>query len=767
MNTRSITSLFVIAVCLTPFLTARSSGQDEFSADTKTLVWHSPGLNSLGSVPLGNGDIGVNVWVERGGDVLFYVAKSDAWDENGRLVKLGRIRISLSPSPFADSQAYRQELNVGEGCVVISGGHGAGQATLRLWVDANNPVIVTEVESPLPLNARLTLELWRTQRRENMRPEEIESAYGLHGDGALPVVFESDSIVPHAADQLTWFHRNPRSVWKDNLTLQALDPEPLRLEDPLLHRTFGGLIWGENFSAISDTVLHTRDAQKKLHISILARTSLNTTSTDWTARIQKEQSIQSAISLALRRTAHRAWWKEFWERSSILVSSTDSAAAPATSAVTRGYMLQRFINACGGRGALPIKFNGSLFTVDTYDRKDKTGGFDADYRLWGGPYWFQNTRLPYWSMLHSGDFDMMKPLFAMYLNVLPLRKQAARNYYGHEGAFFPETMNFWGTYTQANYGWDRTGMPDGLTINRYIRYYWTAGLELSLMMLDYAEFQPRESFVRDTLLPVASNVLAFFDRHWPRDSAGIIRFEPAQALETYHTAVNPAPDVAGIRAVAERLLALPRHLTSDNQRKEWSRLLASLPPLPMRVVEGDTLLAPAREFETLANIENPELYAVFPFRLYGIGRPDLGLARRTYEHRLHKMNGGWQQHGVHAAYLGLAGEAARLVAENFARWDTLCRFPAFWGPNYDWTPDQDHGSVSMIALQRMLMQYEGDEILLLPAWPAEWDVDFRLHAPRNTVLQGTVRKGKVERLDVFPESRRKDIRVVGSPGSGR
>ena len=34
-------------------------------------------------MPLGNGDIGVNAWVEPSGDLLFYVGKTDAWSENG------------------------------------------------------------------------------------------------------------------------------------------------------------------------------------------------------------------------------------------------------------------------------------------------------------------------------------------------------------------------------------------------------------------------------------------------------------------------------------------------------------------------------------------------------------------------------------------------------------------------------------------------------------------------------------------------------------
>jgi hypothetical protein len=85
------------------------------------------------------------------------------------------------------------------------------------------------------------------------------------------------------------------------------------------------------------------------------------------------------------------------------------------------------------------------------------------------------------------------------------------------------------------------------------------------------------------------------------------------------------------------------------------------------------------------------------------------------------------------------------------------RFPAFWGPNFDWTPDQNHGSVTLIALQRMLMLCDGDAIRLLPAWPEDWDVKFKLHAAQQTTIECVYRNGKVEKLSITPESRRKDV----------
>src|SRR3954471_4293630 len=66
-----------------------------------TVTWDSASTDSQGSMPLGNGDIGVNAWVERSsGDLLIYLSTTDAWDENVRLVKLGRVRIKFSAAPF-------------------------------------------------------------------------------------------------------------------------------------------------------------------------------------------------------------------------------------------------------------------------------------------------------------------------------------------------------------------------------------------------------------------------------------------------------------------------------------------------------------------------------------------------------------------------------------------------------------------------------------------------------------------------------------------
>ena len=48
-------------------------------------------------------------------------------------------------------------------------------------------------------------------------------------------------------------------------------------------------------------------------------------------------------------------------------------------------------------------------------------------------------------------------------------------------------------------------------------------------------------------------------------------------------------------------------------------------------------------------------------------------------------------------------------------------------------------------------------MILTPAWSKNWDADFKLHAPRQAVVEGKVQGGKLVDLTVSPESRRNEV----------
>ena len=143
--------------------------------DRYNVAWDSPSLNSAGSMPIGNGEVGLNVWVERDGALLFYIARTDAWSECNRLLKLGRIRVSLSPNPIAKGTQFRQELQLRDGQIAIT----AGDATLHVFVDADAPVIHVTGSSKTPRTVTASLENWRTTRRV-LTGGELSSSWTMH-----------------------------------------------------------------------------------------------------------------------------------------------------------------------------------------------------------------------------------------------------------------------------------------------------------------------------------------------------------------------------------------------------------------------------------------------------------------------------------------------------------------------------------------------------------------------------------------------------------
>ena len=714
------------------------------------VVWDSPGRNSSGSMPIGNGDIGMNIWVEENGDLVFYISKTDAWDENGRLCKVGRVRVKFDPA-LSVTDGFRQELKLRDGIIEIKSKINHQPSTLRLWVDANQPVIHVEAESAIPVNCRAEVELWRLKERPFAKDDDSHSGSGLYQSDFKPTVLP-DVIVPGNSPKIVWYHRNTRSVYELGLKNQHLENLKGQSPDPLLNLIFGASLSGKGLVRDGKMALKSATPAKQLLLSITVVTAKSDTPQEWITQLEKVEHKAEKLNLTTARVSHMSWWKSFWKRSRIFIDGP-----PETGTVTRGYVLQRFMNGCAGRGGSPIKFNGSIFTNEPKPG-DSPGATetDPDWRRWGGNYWFQNTRLAYWPMLATGDFEMMEPWFRMYLDGLMLSKARIKTYYGFDNAAqFPETMYWWGLPNNGDYGWNNA-KPE--PANSYITRYWNGSLELIAVMFDRYDFTQDLNFAKNTLVPLADPLISFLDQYWQkRDANGKIIFDPAQSLETWHVAVNPLPEIAGLSFLLPRLLALPKTVTTESHRARWKRILQELPPVPVAEVRGVKLLRPAESFSKHANTENTELYAIFPYRLFGVGRPDLEMARETYNQRTNHHNKGWCQDGIQAACLGLRDESAKLVAARAANINPDARFPAMWGPNFDWVPDQDHGNNILTSLQFMLIQSVGDMIYLMPAWPKNWNVSFKLHAPKQTTIEGEYRNGKLNKLIVIPKSRLKDV----------
>jgi len=235
----------------------------------------------------------------------------------------------------------------------------------------------------------------------------------------------------------------------------------------------------------------------------------------------------------------------------------------------------------------------------------------------------QNNRHLYWPLLETGDFDLVKPWFAMYVHALPLAKDRTEAYYHHGGAIFIETINFWGLPTLNDFGWDN---KTDVVQSPFMRYHTQGSLEVVAQMLDQYDLTQDAAFAREQLVTFADAILTYYAEHWKTDDTGKLRFFPSQSIETYQVdATNPTSDIAGLYTAAHRLLDLPQSLTLAAQRSHWRKLLAKLPPLSMGTTDNGKLppfgkgdpdgkpeILPALLYGKTKNIENPELYTVFP-----------------------------------------------------------------------------------------------------------------------------------------------------------
>ena len=308
--------------------------------------------------------------------------------------------------------------------------------------------------------------------------------------------------------------------------------------------------------------------------------------------------------------------------------------------------------------------------------------------------------------------------------------------------------------------------------NAWLEYEWDTCLEFCMMALEAHRYCGMDIA---KYIPMIHSCLTFFDEHYQYlanqrgakklDSNGHLVLYPGSGGETYKMAYNSTSTIAALRTVAQALMEYDDGNDNGNDNGNGnenfqfsifnSQFLNRLPAITIR----DSMIAPALHYERVQNVETTQLYPVFPWRMYGVGRPDLDIARNTYQNDTlavkFRSHVGWKQDAIWAACLGLTDEAQRLIELKLG--DGPHRFPAFWGPGYDWTPDHNWGGSGMIAMQEMLMQEADGKIYLFPAWPREWDVRFRLHASQNTTVEAELKGGRVCNVKVTPAERERDI----------
>lgn len=733
-------------------------------------IWTTQSNNSSESMPLGGGDIGLNVWVEKG-DLYFYFSRSGTFDEHNTLLKLGRVKVSLTPNPFEDNEGFHQELVLKDGYILIT----QKDTKIKLWVDVFKPIIHLDLESENPLKMTASYESWRYKNRDSKGKANNANSYKWAPQGEI-VTFK-DSIA-FENNGIKFYHRNrEETVFDVAVKQQKMESVKDQMMNPIMDLAFGGFMKGDNlkpdgtyFGKYQDTDfkgfnLTSIESLKKQSLEIY----LNTTQFDYNTW---NNGLKILIA-ANKRTAKQAekntlkWWNNFWNRSFIYTQKKYSIEKDSVYQIGQNYQLFRYMLGCNAYGKYPTKFNGGLFTVDpVFTNPDLN--FTPDFRNWGGgTMTAQNQRLVYFPMLKSGDFDMMKSQLDYYLSLQKTAELRSQVYWKHGGASFTEQLENFGLPNPAEYEWKRPADYDpGMEYNAWLEYEWDTVFEFCQMMLQQKEYAGEDI---QKYNPFIISCLRFFDEHYQYlakqrgrkalDGNGHLILFPGSGAETYKMTNNSNSTISALQVITEKLLNFSEKELSKEDLAYLKAFQTRIPPLNFGQIENHKVLVPAKSWERINNTEVPQLYPVYPWGIYGIGKSDLQTALNTWKYDTDaikfRSHVGWKQDNIFAARLGLTNAAAKYNLLKMANSER--RFPAFWGPGFDWVPDHNWGGSGMIGMQEMLLQEADGKIYLFPAWPKDWNVHFKLHATQNTTIEAELQNGKVKILKVMPEERKKDV----------
>ncbi len=756
-----------VAALLLTTLTLPVIGAPPSWLESARVVWNSPSQDSVDSMPLsGRLGAGANVWVQDG-SIWLYLSHNGAYDENGRLLKLGCLRVTPADTALG-SPGFRQTLDPATGTISIT----QGDFSARLWFAGETLLLETTGHTALPLD--VAFGTWRDQTRDGIRCDMMGAKGRFTGDH-----------VTADTKGFAWHHRNadhPMDL-AGKAGGQGIPAEAL--PDVTARRVFGGAVavaGGLSEPVASDvrwqfwngkawTGRTPAAARHTLAVRLGAGVDA-----DPAAWVREAAASLSPASIAAARADELKRWEEFWSRSHVSINPSANPTDPGF-LIGRNYQLFRYMLACNRDGELPLLFNGGIFTTDNNGRikgnnNDELPTFEGepvtpDFRRWMGCHFMsQNQRWLGWPTVAGGDADLLSPTTRFYRDRARVAAARAKNQ-GAGGVVYTEPLDVWGLCPVAP-------LPGGLCGAQHLTWHFSMGLENAWMNLQAHE---NTGYPITEDLPWMIGTVTFYDTYYRAETKkrtgkelgddGKLVIYPGNGLEYAGDATNPIDAVSGLLALTEGLLRLPDLAAADRARLE--QILATLPPLPAGRRSARLSLLPAKTYHVSYNKWEPiEMYAAWPYRRVGITRPDtLQLARDSWDTvpedraRLCKQDYSWMANLANMAVLASPEKARERAIYKMANTAApQARFPAFFGPGHDWLPDHNWGGAGMTGVQEMLLAPEPGakgKLHLFPGWPADWDVDFKLHAPGSTLVEASLKGGKLVSLRVTPASREKDI----------
>jgi hypothetical protein len=369
------------------------------------LIYESPVAHPVEGQAVGNGVMGTMVWTTADA-IWFQINRTDVFATNNGHTGpdewraagkgpvdygggLAQVSLNVGGEPFRASPEFLQRLSLYDAEVSLAG----RGVRVQCYLSAAADVLVIEVDDqrPEPQPVRLTVSMWR---EPEVRTGQHVAKYRFHDAGNQTLVVQQFS---------------ERDYYCGCALAAGIAGEGVRLESS------------------TDRTRTLVAAPQPGRRTILVTTAASWAATDAVGAQAAQLLDQTAPRPdGIVRNEHRAWWHAFWSRTFLHAHSPDGLA----DFMERVRHLHLYYMASSSRGPVPPKWNGSIFVTD------------GDVRAWGSQYWVWTTEALYFPLFAADASDLTEPYFGMYVRQLPACRQAARQRWGAQGAFFPETTPF-------------------------------------------------------------------------------------------------------------------------------------------------------------------------------------------------------------------------------------------------------------------------------------------------------------------------------------
>ncbi|MFM8285228.1 MAG: DUF5703 domain-containing protein, partial [Planctomycetaceae bacterium] len=336
------------------------------------LVSLRPAEKPAAGQPIGNGRMGTLVWTSPDA-VQLQINRADVFPVNRDHIGerggatdycggIAQVVIGIGSEAFAAGEnPFEQRLSLESAECTIKG---AG-VEVRSFVSAHADVLVMEINDQrrLPEAVRVTVSM--------VRPPEV-----VTGDHVATTIFADDR------DRIALLQRFRERDYHNASALHVgvVGEVPVKLEEP---------------STTSRTLVLPAAQGRRVVLITSAATWKTDSDPAAVARALFEQAATQSVNDL--REPHRQWWRDFWSRTHVDLSSDDGQAQRAQ----RWRDLHLYHMASSSRGELPPKWNGSLFVTS------------GDKRDWGSQYWVWTTEMLYFPLLAADAIELADPFFNM------------------------------------------------------------------------------------------------------------------------------------------------------------------------------------------------------------------------------------------------------------------------------------------------------------------------------------------------------------------